>query len=175
VEVYELYLSSQRNVTPMSPRTLAARCFRRASWIAALPLLLALAAGGCVLGNDTDGPVLAVDLLWDLSPTDRFAAGSCEAAGVLFVTWRLKDGDGEVLQESDDDETCEESGDGFNFYGLYSGEYQLEVEGLDDQDAQRWEATCELALDRFDTLYRCRIEQEEPAESDEAEGADSDG
>src|SRR5262245_38424387 len=99
----------------MTVRMLATQGLRR-SPAAVLLLLAALGPSGCVLGNDTDGPVLAVDLLWDLSPTERFAAGSCQDAEVLFVSWRLKDDGGEVLQESDDDETCAESGDGFNFY-----------------------------------------------------------
>lgn len=157
-------------------RMLATQRLRRGA-AAVLLLLAALAPSACILGNDTDGPVLAVDLLWDLSPTERFAAGSCEDAEVLFVTWRLKDGEGEVLQESDDDETCAASGDGFNFFGLYSGEYVLEVEGFDDQDAQRWEGSCKLELDRFDTLFRCRVLQEDPAApeggDDSAEGSES--
>lgn len=156
----------------MTARMLAAHGLRR-GLTPVLLLLAALVPSACVLGNDTDGPVLAVDLLWDLSASERFAAGSCEDAGVLFVAWRLKDDEGEVLQESDEDETCAESGDGFNFYGLYSGDYVLEVEGSDDQDARRWEATCKFTLDRFDTLYRCKVPQEEP-EPAASEGGDGD-
>lgn len=119
-------------------------------------VLSSLTATGCVLGDDTDGPILAVDLSWDRAASARFSPGSCESAGVIWMNWTLRDSDGEVRDDSGDDGVPCESG--FNFFGLRPGVYELEVEGLVDDDVVTWSERCsDLRLDRFDKLYSCRV------------------
>ena len=120
-----------------------------------------LGASGCVLGRNSDDPVLSVDLLWDESETSRFSEGTCESADVTWMEWKLKDDSGHVVRRNDKDATdCEP---GFDFFDLDPGTYTLVVSGYDDQDKERWVSECTgLTMDRFDTLYECDIEQEVP-------------
>jgi hypothetical protein len=152
----------------MGASTSVAKRSRTGAALASL-VLWSTTAAGCVLGDDTDGPVLAVDLKWDRSPSERFSEGSCDSAGVVWMNWTLRDSDGDALDQSPDDGTdCE---NGFDFFGLRPGDYALEVEGYDEADDLVWEGTCQkLRLDRFDKLYTCRvnqIEQEAEPETDE--------
>lgn len=142
----------------MGASTAVAKRSRAGALLAGL-VLWSGSAGGCVLGDDTDGPVLAVDLRWDRSPSaERFSEGNCDSARVVWMKWTLRDSDDDRIDESDDDGVdCE---NGFDFFGLRPGEYALEVEGYDEDDTLVWQDTCErLRLDRFDKLYTCRVNQ----------------
>jgi len=127
-----------------------------------LPLLLSTAASGCVLGNDSDPPVLSTDLLWDRSPqSNKFAEGTCESAGVVWMDWQLLDKDDHVVTTSDD--KGQECKDGFDFVDVGPGEYKLTVMGYDDAEQQLWTSTCDhLVVERFDVLYQCEVERSDP-------------
>jgi hypothetical protein len=124
--------------------------------MAACLLLVSVTAGGCVLGNDNDRPVLAVDPLWDVTPGDRFSGDSCRGAGVTFMTWEIQDDDGHTLKKSRDLEDCRP----LDFIGLVPGTYRLVIAGYDHDEVKLWETTCSgLALGRFDVLYPCEVDQ----------------
>ena len=117
-----------------------------------------LGASGCVLGRNSDSPVLSIDLLWDKSASSHFSEGTCDSANVSWMEWKLKDAPGHVVRANDADNTdCQP---GMDFFDLDPGTYTLAVTGYDSQDAQIWASKCtKLALDRFDTLYECQIDQ----------------
>jgi hypothetical protein len=120
-----------------------------------------MSTAGCVLGRNSDDPVLSVDLLWDKSETSRFSEGTCESADVAWMEWTLKDKGGDVVRRNDKDDTdCQA---GFDFFDLDPGTYTLTVTGYDEADEARWASKCTgLTLERFDTLYECEIEQAAP-------------
>lgn len=125
---------------------------------------MALSVSGCVLGRNSDDPVLSIDLLWDESATSRFSEGSCDSADVAWMEWTLKNKSGKTVRKHDEDDTdCQP---GFDFFDLEPGTYSLTVQGyaeIDGKDVLTWESKCtQLSLDRFDTLYECRVEQEAP-------------
>jgi hypothetical protein len=123
-----------------------------AAWL----ILVGVTAGSCVLGNDNDRPVLAVDPLWDVTPGDRFSGDSCDGAGVQFMTWEIQDDDGKSLKKSRDLEDCKP----LDFIGLVPGTYQLVIAGYDNRENKLWEATCSgLELGRFDVLYPCEVDE----------------
>jgi hypothetical protein len=101
--------------------------------------------------------VLAVDVSWDRSASDRFSDGSCESAGVVWINWELRSADGELLERSD--EGGEDCPPGFDFFDLRPGDYRLDLEGYDSSDTKRWQDRCRLNLGRFDKLYTCPVEQ----------------
>ena len=147
----------------MSNRTLEVteRIGSRLAIAAACTLLGSLSAGGCVLGNDNDRPVLAVDPIWDLTPTDRFSGGGCGAAGVVSMTWAIEDSRGRTIKEAEKLDECQP----LDFLGLVPGRYRLQLRGYDRDDVERWSSTCtDLVLGRFDVLYRCEVDQVEPDE-----------
>jgi hypothetical protein len=143
-------------------------------------ILLGLAAQGCVLGNDNDPPLLAVDLIWDRSSTDKFWGGSCDQAGVVYMKWELQDDKGHTKKKGPKDgEPCLE---GLDFASLLPGSYTFVVSGYDDKDKMLWEATCKhLDLGRFDVLHGCEIDKladdtaQEPAEAPDAGSEDDAG
>lgn len=116
-------------------------------------------ASGCVLGRNSDDPVLSVDLLWDESATTRFSEGTCDSADVSWMTWTLRDADGKTIRKNDKDDTdCQP---GFDFFDLEPGTYSLTITGYDADDKPLWASKCtKLTLDRFDTLYECQIDQD---------------
>jgi hypothetical protein len=123
---------------------------------AACLILVSVTAGGCVLGNDNDRPVLAVDPLWDVTPGDRFLGEPCEGANVAFMTWEIQDAHGKTLQRSRDLEKCLP----LDFFGLVPGTYRLMISGYDRHEDKLWETTCSgLKLGRFDVLYPCEVDQ----------------
>jgi hypothetical protein len=135
----------------------------RVALVAACSILVSVTAGGCVLGNDNDGPVLAVDPLWDVSPTETFRGRTCGDAGVFSMTWAIQDSRGDTIKESEKIEDCEP----LDFLGLLPGTYRLLLTGYDRNDTERWQSTCTgLELSRFDVLYTCEVDQVEP-EDDE--------
>jgi hypothetical protein len=132
---------------------------------AACLILLSVTAGGCVLGNDNDRPVLAVDPLWDLTPGDRFSGDTCRGAGVVYMTWEIQDARGRKLKASEDLEDCKP----LDFIGLVPGTYRLEIAGYDRGEEKLWETTCSgLELGRFDVLYPCEVDSLSDKESPDA-------
>ena len=105
---------------------------------------------GCILGEDSDPPILSVDFYWDADR--RNSADTCASAGVASMDWQLADPDGNVVDEQDG-----ECSDGFNFLGVDPGRYTLKVNGYDDDHNKLWEGSCPLLLDRFDRAYRCDV------------------
>jgi hypothetical protein len=143
-----------------------------AAFGAACLVLVSVTAGGCVLGNDNDRPVLAIDPLWDVAPGKLFAGDSCDGAGVVFMTWEIKDDDGHSLKKSRMLEHCQP----LDFIGLVPGTYRLELAGFDRDEQKRWETTCPpFELGRFDVLYPCEVDQlsAEEADTDAGEPADA--
>ncbi|HEX2679249.1 MAG TPA: hypothetical protein VHM19_21510 [Polyangiales bacterium] len=117
-----------------------------------------LGATGCLVGNSSGEPVLAVDLYWDENPkADRFSEGTCESAGVVTMDWTLIDKHTKKKVVSANDVDCQ---DGFNFEQVGPGNYQLKISGYDDNDQELWSTTCDdLTLDRFDSVYSCDVDQ----------------
>jgi hypothetical protein len=119
-------------------------------------LLVCLGAGSCVLGHDSERPVLSVDPLWDAAESDRFLPETCKGAGVAWMTWEIQDEQGKGLEKSEDLEECKP----LDFFGLQRGTYQLVLEGYDKDERKRWANTCtNLELGRFDVLYGCGVDQ----------------
>lgn len=132
---------------------------------AACLILVSVTAGACVLGNDNDRPVLAVDPLWDLTPGDRFSGDTCRGAGVVYMTWEIQDARGKRLKASEDLEDCKP----LDFIGLVPGTYRLEIAGYDRDEEKQWETTCSgLKLGRFDVLYPCEVDSLSDRESPDA-------
>jgi len=157
----------------MSSRTAVVTTGRigmRAALGAACLILVSVTASSCVLGNDNDRPVLAVDPLWDVSPTDAFSGEGCGAAGVRFMTWAIQDSRGRTIKEADGLEDCKP----LDFLGLTPGEYQLVLSGYDREEVERWSTTCtELVLGRFDVLYECPVDLVEPDEGEPNDDEDA--
>ena len=120
--------------------------------LAAVALLGASAAGlsGCILGEDSDPPVLSVDLYWE--DQSRNSDDTCESANVASMDWQLVDDAGELVEEKEGE--CQ---DDFNFFGVQPGSYTLKVNGYDADHNKQWEASCRLTLDRFDRAYPCDV------------------
>lgn len=128
-------------------------------------LLVCVGAGSCVLGNDSERPVLSVDPIWDASSGDRFIGQTCEGAGVALMRWEIQDEKGKTLKEADDLEECKP----LDFVGLDRGTYQVVLEGYDKEEVKRWENTCtDLELGRFDVLYGCMVDQLPEDETEDA-------
>ncbi len=131
--------------------------------VMALPLAgasMILGASGCIVGNDSGPPVLAVDLFWDENPkADRFSEGTCQSAGVTSMDWTLTNSATKktVIASTSGGVDCQ---DGFNFEKLGAGDYTLTVTGYDAKDKPLWTSTCtNLTLDRFDANYACDVDQ----------------
>lgn len=118
--------------------------------------LVSVTAGGCVLGNDNDRPVLAVDPLWDLAPGGRFSGDTCRGAGVVGMTWKIADSRGHTLEESKRIEDCKP----LDFLGLVPGTYRVSLAGYDRHEEKLWETDCPpYTLGRFDVLETCEVDQ----------------
>lgn len=122
-------------------------------------LWLAMGSGGCVFGEESEPPVLTVELYWEYDIRSNHDWG-CGTVPVGAAEWHLRNADGEVLQElGPDDETCKNT---LRFLDLDPGQYDLEVAGYNEDGDKAWEGTCSLATDRFDRLAECTIHQIEP-------------
>lgn len=138
---------------------------------AACLFFVCVTASGCVLGNDNDRPVLAVDPLWDLSPGPRFLGGSCEKAGVDWMTWEIQDSRGRTLEKSTDLEPCKP----LDFLDLTPGTYTVVLTGYDQDEQPRWNATHKgLRLSRFDVLYELEVDQVEDDTPSDPDDGDED-
>jgi hypothetical protein len=137
---------------------------------AACLILVSVTAGGCVLGNDNDRPVLAVDPLWDVAPGKLFSGDDCRGAGVRFMTWEIQDDNGKTLEMSRRIEDCKP----LDFIGLVPGVYHVLLAGYDRNEEKLWETTCPpFELGRFDVLYPCEVDQVSGGESDGGVPADA--
>jgi len=126
-------------------------------------LLVGLGAGSCVLGHDSERPVLSVDPIWDAAESDRFLPETCKGAGVAWMTWDLQDEHGKSISKVEDLEKCLP----LDFIDLDRGSYQLVLEGYDADEQKRWANTCiGLELGRFDVLYGCAVDQIPDDETD---------
>jgi hypothetical protein len=148
-----------------SARSVFAACVA----LSALPmLLLASALSGCLdVDDDVD---LAVDLYWDTdSDSDVFRGGSCSTAGVDRMEWRLINVDDDEQVEEGVDYCCPGNGpcqariDSVLIRDPKPGEYALDIQGFDADDAARWGSVCDaLVIARFDKAYRCEIPELPP-------------
>ncbi len=126
-----------------------------------LALALTLTLPGCLGSSNSSRPVLSVDLMWDdnTSPT-AFNAGSCQSAGVANVVWTLtKVGEKTPAKASPSGgESCE---NGFDFFDLPPGTYDLTITGYDSSDTDVWKTTkCTgLRIEAFDDAFRCDMLQ----------------
>lgn len=122
------------------------------SKLAAVALVGATVAGlsGCILGEDSDPPVLSVDLYWE--DQSRYSDDTCESADVASMDWQLLDSESNLVEEK-----TSECQDGFNFFGVHPGSYTLKVNGYDADHNKQWEGSCHLTLDRFDRAYPCDV------------------
>jgi hypothetical protein len=143
-------------VSGRGSRKKAQRMSSRTALVTWSVLLSCAGAGSCVLGNDSDRPVLQVDPIWDAAPGEGFLADTCQGAGVAAMTWEIQDAKGKELEKSEHPEECKP----FDFVGLRPGTYQLVIEGYDKDMQKRWQETCpNLKLGRFDVLYPCEVDQ----------------
>lgn len=131
------------------------RC--QALGVASLMMLSGLT--GCVFGEESDPPVLSVDLYWTYDERTRHNY-SCDTVPVVASEWRLLDSEGkEVGALSKDEMACDNR---INFLDLDPGDYELEVGGYNEAGDKAWEATCPVWVDRFDRLFECTINQIDP-------------
>jgi hypothetical protein len=125
--------------------------------VAAATLLSGLT--GCVFGEESDPPVLTVELFWTYDQRTRHDY-SCDSVPVAAAEWRLLDSKGKELASlSKDAMECDNT---INFLDLDPGSYKLEVGGYNEDGDKAWEASCPVSLDRFDRLYECTIHQIDP-------------
>jgi hypothetical protein len=125
--------------------------------VASLVLLSGLS--GCVFGEESEPPVLTVELYWQYDERTRHNE-SCDSVPVAAAEWRLLDSEGEELAAlSKDKMECDNT---VNFLDLDPGDYKLEVGGYNEAGDKAWEATCPVSLDRFDCLWECPINQIDP-------------
>jgi hypothetical protein len=122
-----------------------------ATWLAGL--------SGCVFGEESDHPVLSVDLYWsydERTPHDY----SCYSVPVAETELHLRDSEGEEVPYDDGgDRGCE---DRIRIGDLALGDYELEVIGYNEAGDKAWEGLCPVWLDRFDRLFECTIHQVDP-------------
>ena len=129
----------------------------RSLGVASLIVLSGLS--GCVFGEESDPPVLTVELYWQYDERTRHDY-SCGSVPVAAAEWRLVDSEGEeVANLSKDDEECDNT---IRFLDLDPGDYELEVGGYNEAGDKAWEATCPVWVDRFDRLFECTINQLDP-------------
>jgi hypothetical protein len=130
---------------------------RRTLGVASLVLLSGLS--GCVFGEESEPPVLTVELYWQYDERTRHNE-SCDSVPVAATEWRLLDSDGEEIAElSKDKMECDNT---VNFLDLDPGDYKLEVGGYNEAGDKAWEATCPVWVDRFDRLFECTINELDP-------------
>jgi hypothetical protein len=133
--------------------------------VRAVALVLLAGLAGCVLGNDSDPPVLSVDLYWHLRGSHR-GDSTCESSDVSSMTFQLTDvNSGDVVVENEDSDQGRECQDGFNFVDVGPGDYRLDVKGYDADQNQLWSGSCDLWLGRFDRTYSCDVGMSSQASS----------
>ncbi len=126
-----------------------------ASWIQwVLCVALGAALGGCLTVGDDEPAILAIDLYWDeeVGTTD-FIAGTCHSAGVERMDWSLRDEDGREVAGRE--ESC---ADTIDIIDAVPGEYELKIQGYDENGDEYWKVTCTgLLVLRFNMIYACNI------------------
>jgi hypothetical protein len=142
--------------------------------VRAVALVLLAGLAGCVLGDNSDPPVLSVDLYWRLRGNHR-AESTCESSNVASMEFQLIDTHtGAVAVDNEDTESGRECLDGFNFVDVGPGDYRLDVKGYDADQNQLWSGSCDLSLSRFDRLYSCDVNMSSQTSSGSGNGDDQD-
>ncbi|HET8940113.1 MAG TPA: hypothetical protein VFN67_42015 [Polyangiales bacterium] len=114
---------------------------------------------GCVFGEESDPPVLSVDLYWDFDQRTGHD-WSCDSVPVEHTEVHLRDSKGEERDLDDGgDRGCE---DRLYFPNLDLGDYEIEVIGYNEAGDKAWETICPVWLDRFDRLFECTVNQIDP-------------
>jgi hypothetical protein len=127
--------------------------------VASLGWMMLTGLPGCVFGEESDPPVLTIDLYWTYDQRTRHDY-SCRSVPVAAAEWRLLDSKGEELSALSKDEM--ECDNRINFLDLDPGDYELEVGGYNEAGDKAWEATCPVWVDRFDRLFECTVNQIDP-------------
>jgi hypothetical protein len=118
--------------------------------------LLSATVSSCVVGNDSNPPLLSVDFFWEHLSRGRSSYNSCEHVDVAAMDWELRDASDNSVIASDSRRDC---ADGFDFPDVLVGRYDLSVNGYDENDKKLWNSVCRnLVLDRFNVLYSCTID-----------------
>lgn len=131
----------------------------RALGVASLTWLFQSGLTGCVFGEESEPPVLAIDLYWAFDERSRHDY-TCDTVPVAVGEWRLLDDEGEEIEVTTKDQMiCD---DRLLFSDLDPGDYVFEVNGYNEAGEKAWEATCPVWLDRFDRLFECDIPQIDP-------------
>ena len=126
--------------------------------VRASALALVVGLSGCVLGNDSNPPVLKVNLYWQLRGGSRHGDSRCQDSGVETMQFTLTDTNSdEVVVQNEDSDAGRQCQNGFDFVDVGPGDYRLDVKGFDADDNQLWSGSCDLSLGRFDRLYDCDI------------------
>jgi hypothetical protein len=122
-------------------------------------LMLLTGLSGCVFGEESDPPVLTVDLYWAYDQRTGHD-WSCDSVPVAVAEWHLRDSEGEERQSRErEDMQCDNR---IVVSDLDLGDYELEVAGYNDAGDKAWEAICPVWLDRFDRLFECTVNQIDP-------------
>lgn len=128
-------------------------------WQMLVPLMLLAGLPACVFGEESEPPVLSVDLYWDYDERTTHDS-TCDTVPVAETEIHLRDSEGKELDlDEGGDRGCENT---VNFYDLDLGSYELQVIGYNDAGDKAWEGTCEIWLDRFDRLFQCDVPQIDP-------------
>jgi hypothetical protein len=140
--------------------------------------MLSCVASGCVLGSDSDPPILSVDFYWQRTPNRDDYRNDCRSLNLATIDWKLLDNHGHTVT-SQTGIGCEDGVQGVDFdISLAPTDYRLLVTGYDDNDQALWNADCPgLTSDRFDRRYECDIDQSAAAtggNSDEDAGTPAD-
>ena len=120
--------------------------------------LLCLSAQGCLTVADDEGPILSIELFWDVkTDSDAFQGGTCRSADVDWMEWKLvrtDDGSNDVVVERRQ-EPCAK---GIDVLEPDRGEYTLEITGHSKDNETIWDVECTgLKVLRFDVAYECDI------------------
>jgi hypothetical protein len=139
--------------------------------------LLACVASGCVLGSDSDPPILSIDFYWQRTPDRNDYRNDCGSLDLNTIDWKLIDGHGQTIT-SKSGIGCGDGVEGVDFdIALAPADYRLIVTGYDENDQALWHGDCSgLTSDRFDRRYECDIDQTgtDSGGSDEDAGAPTD-
>lgn len=126
--------------------------------VRASALALVVGLTGCVLGNDSNPPVLSINLYWQVRGGSHGGDQRCDDSGVQTMTFTLTDTNSDqVVVQNEDSDAGRQCQNGFDFVDVGPGDYRLDVKGFDADGNQLWSGTCDVSLGRFDRLYDCDI------------------
>jgi hypothetical protein len=126
--------------------------------VRAAALVLLAGLSGCVLGNNSEPPLLSLDLYWHVRGGERYGDERCRDSGVETMEFTLTDTNtGEVVVQNEDSDEGRACQDGLNFVDVGPGDYRFDVKGFVADNNQLWSGSCDLWLGRFDRAYACDI------------------